>query len=148
MDGKSIEEKNQALEAFFEKERANWGKILMPLIEKLRKVGDLTEAQVEMLSNRHKITDSIANYKTMYYKSTANYDSYYKLKYRAITVDYDLKLNGTEKGKFVIAELASLKKQGHLIDTHVSFLRECLTTLDNMGFAIRNRIRVAEEQLM
>ena len=51
-----------------------------------------------------------------------------------------------EKHQFIKAELGSLRTQIDMLQSHVDYYQECIKTLDNLAFAIRNRIRLDDEQ--
>ena len=59
--------------------------------------------------------------------------------------NYDVKLNGGETNKYITADLAVLNKQVNILESHLDFYKECVRTLDNLGHAIRNRIKLADE---
>ena len=52
-----------------------------------------------------------------------------------------------EKDKFVKADLSLSYRQVSLLESHLDFYRECIKTLDNSAFAIRNRIKLAEDDI-
>ena len=100
-----------------------------------------------MLSYRQILLDKVSEFKTIIYKRTGSLDKYYRTQYREYTLNYDIKLSSSEKNSFIKAELAALRTQINILESHVSYYQECIKTLDNMAFAIRNRIRLNDEEL-
>jgi hypothetical protein len=84
--------------------------------------------------------------KNTIYKRNAAWERYYKIEYREYSINYDLKLTGGEKHQFIRADLSSLKNQIEMLQGHVEYYQECIKTLDNLAFAIRNRIRLDDEE--
>lgn len=145
MNREELETKTLELEETLIRDRDKWSNKIRELIAMMKNVNDIPEAQVYMLSYRQMLLDSISSFQTSLYKKNVSFDTYYKKKFREYTLDYDIKLNGGEKEKMIRADLTLVQRQIHLLESHIDYYRECIRTLDNMGFAIRNRIRVAEE---
>jgi len=146
-DDKKIKEANDELESRFLKDRTDWKNNIQNLVHKIKNVRELSDCQVDMLSYRQMLLDKIADLKNVIYKRNAAWEKYYKTQYREYTLNYDIKLTGGEKHQFIKADLGSLKNQIDILQTHVEYYLECIKTLDNMAFAIRNRIRLEEEQI-
>jgi hypothetical protein len=136
--GEKLEEKLLA-------DKKKWTADIRQLIERTREMRNLTECQVDMLSWRQMIVDKIVLLKSTVYKRRAHWDKYHKQKYRGYTLDYDIKLTKDEKISFIDADMAALKFQIRLIESHIEFYQDTVRTLDNLAFAIRNRIRLSED---
>jgi len=145
MNREELEAKTLELEETLIRDRDKWSNKIRELIAMMKNVNDIPEAQVYMLSYRQMLLDSISSFQTSLYKKNVSFDTYYKKKFREYTLDYDIKLNGGEKEKVIRGDLTLSQRQIYLLESHIDYYRECIRTLDNMGFAIRNRIRVAEE---
>tara|TARA_B100000900_G_scaffold412619_1_gene434789 strand:- start:6148 stop:6591 length:444 start_codon:yes stop_codon:yes gene_type:complete len=57
---------------------------------------------------------------------------------------YDYKLTDKVRTQFLEAELADDKMILSLLENQVEFYRESVKTLDNMGFAVRNRLAIKD----
>tara|TARA_B100000497_G_C7572429_1_gene344920 strand:+ start:130 stop:564 length:435 start_codon:yes stop_codon:yes gene_type:complete len=57
---------------------------------------------------------------------------------------YDYKLTDKVRAQFLEAELADDKMIHSLLDNQIEFYRESVKTLDNMGFAVRNRLAIKD----
>ena len=145
MNRQELEEKTLELEETLLRDREKWSNKIRDLVVMMRVVSDIPEAQVLMLSYRQMLLDSTSSFQASLYKKNVSFDTYYKIKFREYTLDYDIKLNGGEKEKMIRSDLSIVQRQINLLESHIDYYRECIRTLDNMGFAIRNRIKVAED---
>ena len=57
---------------------------------------------------------------------------------------YDYKLTDKVRAQFLEAELADDKMIHSLLENQIEFYRESVKTLDNMGFAVRNRLAIKD----
>ena len=46
------------------------------------------------------------------------------------------------------ADLNALKQQINMIKTQITYFEECVKTLDNFGFAVRNKLEILSQQLV
>jgi len=135
-----IDEKIATLESRLKQDRENWGKKISELVQTIKDVNKIADTQVMMLSYRQILLDKMSEMKSNLYRSNTNYESHYKSRFRYYTVDYDIKLTGGEKDRFVKSDLMPLKRQINILESHLDFYSESIRTLDNMAFAIKNRI--------
>jgi hypothetical protein len=145
-DDTQIKEANEELESRLAKDRKEWKDKIKDLIGKIKNMSELSECQVRMLSYRQILLDKVSDFKTTIYKRNATWERYYKNQYREYSINYDVKLTSGEKHQFIKADLSSLKTQMEMLQSHIDYYYECIKTLDNMAFAIRNRIRLDDEQ--
>ena len=145
-DDTQIKEANEELESRLAKDRTEWKDKIKDLISKIKNMNELSECQVRMLSYRQILLDKVSDFKTTIYKRNATWERYYKNQYREYSINYDVKLTSGEKHQFIKADLSSLKTQMGMLQSHIDYYYECIKTLDNMAFAIRNRIRLDDEQ--
>tara|TARA_R100000655_G_scaffold30834_1_gene61954 strand:- start:9871 stop:10317 length:447 start_codon:yes stop_codon:yes gene_type:complete len=144
LDVEKINEANIKLESQLVKDRDDWKTKIKDLIVKSKNYNDLAECQVMMLSYRQILLDKVSEFKSTIYKRNAAWDKYWKELYRNYSLNYDIKLTNGEKNAFIKADLAPLKTQINLIESHVDYYDQCIRTLDNMAFAIRNRIQLED----
>ena len=144
LDIDKITEANQKLEEKFIQDRSEWKDKIKDLIFRSKTYNELAECQVMMLSYRQILLDKISEFKSTVYKRNAAWDKYWKEAYRNYSLNYDIKLTNGEKNAFIKADLAPLKTQISLIESHIDYYDQCIRTLDNMAFAIRNRIQLED----
>jgi len=145
-DDTQIKKANEELETRLANDRIDWKNKINDLVHKIKNMNDLAECQVNMLSYRQILLDKVTDFKTMIYKRNATWERYYRQQYREYTLNYDVKLTSGEKHQFIKADLSALRTQIDMLQSHVDYYYECIKTLDNMAFAIRNRIRLDDQQ--
>lgn len=146
-DDTQIKVANEELELKLTKDRGEWKDKITELIHTIKNMSAISDCQINMLSYRQILLDKVTDFKSMIYKRNATWERYYRSQYREYTLNYDVKLTSGEKHQFIKAELSSLKNQIDLLQSHVDYYYECIKTLDNLAFAIRNRIRLDDEQI-
>ncbi len=144
LDVEKITEANKNLEAQLVKDRDEWKTKIKELISQSKNYNELAECQVMMLSYRQILLDKISEFKSTVYKRKAAWDKYWKESYRNYSLNYDIKLSNSEKNAFIRADLGPLKTQISLVESHIDYYDQCIRTLDNMAFAIRNRIHLED----
>jgi hypothetical protein len=145
-DAKTIET-NTKLETDMNTERDEWNEKVINLVSMLKDNKKLSEAQVFQLSYRQQVQERLVIYKNLLEKRQAIFDRQTVARYREYTVGYDVKLNSNEKDKFVGADYAPLKQQISMIRNQITYFEECVKTLDNFGFAVRNKIEIISQQI-
>ena len=81
-DDKQIKEANDQLELRLGSDRDDWKVKIRDLVSMLKNMNELAECQVRMLSYRQILLDKVTDFKTTIYKRNANWDKYYKKRYR------------------------------------------------------------------
>ena len=145
-DDSKIKQSNEELEQRLIKDRIDWKNKIIELVAQIKVMRSLSDCQVNMLSYRQMLLDKMGELKNTIYKRNAAWERYYKVEYREYSISYDLKLTSGEKHQFIRADLSALKNQIEMLQGHVEYYQECIRTLDNMAFAIRNRIRLEDEE--
>lgn len=144
-DDQQIASDNQQLSQRLEEDRALWADRIKGIVRDTKQMNKLADVQVSMLSFRQMLIDKTVEFKNILYRRKSSWDKYFKVKYREYSINYDVKLNSSEKASFIKADLSALKTQINMIETHIEYYGECIRTLDNMAFAIRNRIKLNED---
>lgn len=144
-DDQQIASDNQQLSQRLEEDRALWADRIKGIVRDTKQMNKLADVQVSMLSFRQMLIDKTVEFKNILYRRKSSWDKYFKTKYREYSINYDVKLNSSEKASFIKADLSALKTQINMIETHIEYYGECIRTLDNMAFAIRNRIKLNED---
>lgn len=147
LDDKKIMEVNVELENRLNKERSEWNEKVIALVNMMKENRKLPESQVFQLSYRQQVQERIAVYKILVEKKQGELDKQTVSRYREYIMNYDIKLNDKEKSAFVSADCTALKQQLNMIKIQINFFEECVKTLDNFGFAIKNKIEILSQQL-
>lgn len=141
-------DKTEMLETKLTTDRENWVKKIKDIIDMIRDIDKIAEAQILMLSYRQTLVEQISSMQFSLYKKKATFEQHFKLKFREYSMSYDLKLNGGEKEKFIRSDLTQITRQISIIESHIDYYRECVRTLDNMGFAIQRRLVIHNNDMI
>jgi hypothetical protein len=148
LDDKKIIEQNAKLEDELAKERSEWKDKVIELINMMKDNRKLSEAQIFQLSYRQQAQEKLAAYRILMEKRQGVLETQTTARFRDYTLNYDIKLSSSEKSSFVSADLNALKQQISMIKTQITYFEECVKTLDNFGFAVRNKLEILSQQLV
>lgn len=135
---------NDMLDYKLKLQRYEWANKMIEVIQKIDRVSTIPEAQIYMLSYRHVMTDEIASIQSQishmkernYITKRLQYQKYDKLN----------KENGynpfEEKKIHLDADLSEKTRRVEMLETQVSFFKDTVKTLDQLGFSIKNRIQL------
>ena len=142
-----INKTNVTLEERFKEERTDWNSIIISLIETIKQTSKLSESQVIQLSYRQMIQDKLAEYRILHEKRQEMLDKQTADRFREYKLSYDIKLSSSETQMFVQSDCKALKLQIKMIHTQIIYFEESIKTLDNIGYAIKNKIEIMSHQL-
>ena len=132
-------EKILALDQKLSAQRNEWSVTIRNLAQSLRNINTMEITIADVLSSRQTLVDQMAyiNVKIKQQKKTiaARYREAYIRYY-----NYDYKLGEKQKEKFLENDLADDNMILSHLENQMDWLRDSVKTLDNMGFAIRNRL--------
>lgn len=131
------------IEEKLQEHRNEWGNKIIELVGKIKDINKLSDAQVDMLSYRHMLIEILTKYRIRYKKSQSIYEKQFKVKFISY-YNYDYKINDKQKVDMANADLYFYRRQIGLLESQVEFFKECISTLDKMGFAIKNRVSFEE----
>lgn len=148
IDDEKINKTNVTLEERFKEERADWNEKIINLIGTIKFTDKLAEAQVIQLSYRQMIQEKLAEYRILHEKRQEMFDKQTTDRFREYKLSYDIKLSSSETQMFVQSDCKALKLQLKMIHTQIVYFEESIKTLDNLGYAIKNKIEIVSHQLM
>lgn len=148
IDDDKINKTNVTLEERFKEERTDWNDKIITLIESIKHTSKLAEAQVIQLSYRQMVQDKLAEYRILHEKRQEMFDKQTTERFREYKLGYDIKLSSAETQAFVQSDCKALKLQIKMIHTQIMYFEESIKTLDNLGFAIKNKIEIMSHQLI
>ena len=132
-----------ALDKKLSAQRTEWTNNIKELSQSLRRLNQLEETIAEVLSSRQSLVEQIS-YLNMKVKEQRNKVN---IRYREAYIryyEYDYKLGEKQKEKFIETDLADENMILSHLENQVEFFRDSVKTLDNMGFAIRNRLALKD----
>lgn len=148
IDDEKINKTNVTLEERFKEERADWNDKIIKLVESIKHTSKLSEAQVIQLSYRQMIQDKLAEYRILHEKRQEMFDKQMTERFREYKLGYDIKLSSSETQAFIQTDCKALKLQLKMIHTQITYFEESIKTLDNIGYAIKNKIEIVSHQLI
>lgn len=148
IDDDKINKTNVTLEERFKDERTDWNEKIINLIESIKHTSKLAESQVIQLSYRQIIQDKLAEYRILHEKRQEMLDKQTVDRFREYKLSYDIKLSSSETQAFVQSDCKALKLQIKMIHTQIIYFEESIKTLDNIGYAIKNKIEMMSNQLI
>ena len=148
MDNSKILEQNAKLEEELSKERTEWKDKVLELINMMSDNKKLSEAQIYQLSYRQQVQEKLANYRILLEKRQAMLETQMTSRFRDYCLSYDIKLSSAEKNAFVSADCNVLRQQVNMMKAQILYFEECVKTLDNFGFAVRNKLEILSQQLV
>jgi len=132
------------LEERLRKDREGWMEKIENLVQMMKTITKLSEAQVYMLSYRQILIDKQTELQYTIYRKNSDYEVFYRSKFMEY-VNSATKLNGGERDRMVKADLTVIRRQISILESHMDFYKESIKTLDHMAFAIRNRIKLEDD---
>jgi len=136
-------EKILKLDEYLNDQRLDWTQKVKDLTEDLKKGINLEEVSAYTLSYRQIMVENLASLGSRIRTQKTVVDRLYKQKWIEY-YNYDYKLTDKQRERFLEADLADDKHMLELLETQKSFLEGSIKTLDNMGFAIKNRLDISK----
>ena len=132
-----------ALDRKLSGQRTEWTRIIKGLAQSLRNINELEVTIAEVLSSRQSLVEQMSyiNMKVKEQKAKI------AIRYREAYIryyEYDYKLGEKQKERFIETDLATENMILSHLENQVEFFRDSVKTLDNMGFAIRNRLSLKD----
>jgi len=123
-------------------QREDWTSKIKILTEQLKLGNTLEEVSAYTLSYRQILVEHLATMYNRIKTQKSIVDNKYKEKWIEY-YSYDYKLTDKMKEKFIDADLSDDTNILELLLTQKSFFEGSIKTLDNMGFAIKNRLEIS-----
>ena len=127
------------LDEYLSKQREDWTLKIKGLTEDLKLGTNLEEVSAYTLSYRQVLVEMLATMGNKIRSQKSTIDKKYKEKWIEY-YSFDYKLTDRQREKFVEADIADDTHILELLQTQKSFIEGSVKTLDNMGFAIKNRL--------
>lgn len=124
-------------------ERGSWTEKITELAKRIKYINGLEDLIAEMLSHRQVLVDRSTQMNIMIKKQKARIDVLWRenfIKY----YNFDYKLTDKQKEQFLVADMTEDHQKISLLEAQLDFYKESVKTLDNMGFAVRNRLAIKD----
>ena len=141
------EEKLEKIEKLLANERSEWSTKIQGLVKDISEPHKLAKAQTHMLSYRHMIVDKIMDLRVLLSKKKANDSNFTKTRYQHYKTNYDVRLDHREIMEYIKSDMSLRNRETGLIEHQVDYYKQAIETLDKMGFAIKNRVILATNDI-
>jgi len=136
-------EKNKIVQVdqYLGNHRSEWTSKIRELAKAFKNVDDLNDAMVTIPSYRQIIIEQIAQLNIKIKEQERKLSKTYKesfIKY----YEYDYKLTDKQRESFLKADMSDESMILSLLETQMDFMRESVKTLDNMSWAVRNKLQL------
>lgn len=138
-----IKERISQLDEYLSKQREDWTGKIKGLTNDLKLGNNLEEVSAYTLSYRQILVEQLATMGNKIRSQKSVIDKKYKDKWIEY-YNFDYKLTDRQREKFVEADIADDTHILELLQTQKSFIEGSVRTLDNMGFAIKNRLDITK----
>ena len=137
-----VKDKITQLDEYLVKQREDWTQKIKGLTEELKLGNNLESVSAFTLSYRQILVEHLATMGNRIKTQKSVVDRKYKDKWIEY-YSYDYKLTDKMREKFVDADIADDTNILELLITQKNFFEGSIKTLDNMGFAIKNRLDIS-----
>jgi hypothetical protein len=141
------EEKLEKIESLLANERSEWSVKIQELVKTISEPQKLAMAQTHMLSYRHMIVDKIMDLRVLLSKKKANDSNFTKTRYQYYKTNHDVRLDHREIMEYIKSDMSLRNRETGLIEHQVDYYKQANETLDKMGFAIKNRVILATNDI-
>lgn len=131
------------LDEYLGGQRTEWTERITSLAKEIKAGTNLEEVSSLTLSYRQILVENLASINTKIRSQKSVVDKLYKQKWIEY-YNYDYKLSDKQKEKFLDADLAEDRQIFSMLETQMQFIEASIKTLDNMGFAIKNRLDMSK----
>jgi len=136
---------NDKTEELLKIQRSSWVGRVEPLLLTMKDgIEELYEMQATALSYRHILGDEVNFYTTKLSKAIAEQKRIRKDKLINYTIKFQVKFNTSEKNICIDADTSEMERYIELLQMHIEFLRESVKTIDNLQFAVKNKIALLD----
>lgn len=124
-----------------EESETYWNKNIDTLSSKLNcSVKDVVPLQAEVISLRQMLSDQIKSMSYEVFKLISKMRVTKKQLFEFYSTTYPISTNSSEKAKLIEWDLNKQDHQKMILDNHIEFLRDTLKNMDNMNYAVKNKI--------
>ncbi len=131
------------LDEYLGKQRLEWTEKIKSLTEDLKLGNNLEQVSSYSLSYRQILVENLTSMTIRIRSQKTTVDQKYKTKWIEY-YNYDYKLTDKQREKFLLADLAEDNQLLELLESQKAFFEGTVKTLDNMGFAIKNRLDMSK----
>jgi hypothetical protein len=130
------------LDEYLANQRSEWTLKIKALTQNLKKGVLLEEVSAYTLSYRQILVENLATIAGKIRAQKGTVDKLYKQKWIEY-YKFDYKITDKQRERFIDADLSDDRQILDLLESQKAFIEGSVKTLDNMGFAIKNRLDIS-----
>jgi hypothetical protein len=136
------EEGVDKLISILEESENYWNATITSLTKKMVcSAKEVVPLQAEIISLRQQVSEQIKNMSYQIYKMMPKIKTFRKQRFEYYVGNQAPYItNASERMKLIEWELAAHDYKKDILDNHIEFLRETLKNIDNLNFAVKNKI--------
>lgn len=141
------EQNNQpaTLEEYIAQHQQQWSNVILEMNNMMKKFTDLPDLQMTIYSKRQNALDYYFNLLYQISAMSKEYKKQYAAKYNSYKVNSQIRYNSdTAINAQIASDLADVSYKLTLLENHSKYMQETIKTIDNLIYAIINRIRIEE----
>ena len=133
------------LEEYITQHQQQWSNVISEMNSMMKKFTDLPDLQMTIYSKRQNALDYYFNLLYQISAMSKEYKKQYAAKYNNYKVNSQIRYNSdTAINAQIAADLADVSYKLTLLENHSKYMQETIKTIDNLIYAISNRIRIEE----
>ena len=122
-----------------------WSNVISEMNSMMKKFTDLPDLQMTIYSKRQNALDYYFNLLYQISAMSKEYKKQYAAKYNNYKVNSQIRYNSdTAINAQIASDLADVSYKLTLLENHSKYMQETIKTIDNLIYAISNRIRIEE----
>ena len=130
------------LDEYLANQRSEWTLKIKELTTNLKEGINLEDVSAYTLSYRQILVENLATIAGKIRTQKGTVDKLYKQKWIEY-YKFDYKITDKQRERFIDADLSDDKQILDLLESQKAFIEGSVKTLDNMGFAIKNRLDIS-----
>ena len=133
------------LEDYIAQHQQQWSNVISEMNGMMKKFTDLPDLQMTIYSKRQNALDYYFNLLYQISAMSKEYKKQYAAKYNNYKVNSQIRYNSdTAINAQIESDLADVSYKLTLLENHSKYMQETIKTIDNLIYAISNRIRIEE----
>ena len=141
----NINKQNIELRKQLEETENYWNNSINSIANRLTKpVKEMVDLQAEVISIRQILTEQIKSMSYNLFKFRQKVKVFEKERLEFYILQYPGKTNFGEKAKLIEGDLAAYQYRIDIFDIHVNFLRETVKNVDQISYAVKNKITLLQ----
>lgn len=133
------------LEEYIAQHQQQWSNVISEMNSMMKKFTDLPDLQMTIYSKRQNALDYYFNLLYQISAMSKEYKKQYAAKYNNYKVNSQIRYNSdTAINAQIASDLADVSYKLTLLENHSKYMQETIKTIDNLIYAISNRIRIEE----